>query len=168
MIKNIKIKEALPRTKLCFGAGFTFIEIVFVMAILAVITVIALNVFPKSDNSRTLDRNAILTVSTLNQARSLSISSKNNSRHGVYFGDQELVIFAGDTYTPGANDNVTVPLNSRVTISNKSLSGGGSTVVFNRLSGTAMYFGSVTLSSLDDESLTKVINIYESGLSEAI
>lgn len=146
--------------------GFTVAEALIVLGIIGLVAGITTFAFSKTGPSKALERNALLITSTLHQARSITISSKDNSQYGVHFGSTEIIIFKGDTYDPLDSENITVKLNSLVRISNISLSEGGVDVVFLRLSGKTNVTGSVILSLASDSSVGKTINIYGTGLSE--
>ncbi|MEX2013760.1 MAG: prepilin-type N-terminal cleavage/methylation domain-containing protein [Parcubacteria group bacterium] len=146
--------------------GFTIIEILVALAILGLVIVVTTSSFSRLNSSQALEKSASLITSTLSQARSISLSSKDNSQYGVHFSLTELVIFKGDDYVPLASDNIRVALNPAVEIREVALSGGGSNVIFWRLSGKAASSGTVTVSLVSDPSLTKTISIYETGLSE--
>jgi prepilin-type N-terminal cleavage/methylation domain-containing protein len=145
--------------------GFTLVEILIAIALMALISTVVIFSFSKVNSMGALDKGSAEIVSTLNEARSLTLSSKDSSSYGVRFGESEVVLFRG-VYNPSSSENILIPLNSLIRISGVSLVGGGSEVLFERLSGRVETSGSVTVSLVNDPSQSKIINIHETGLSE--
>lgn len=143
--------------------GFTLVEILVSLSVLAIISGIVMFSFSSVNSSGALERSASDVVSALNQARSQTLSSKDNSIYGVRFEESEVIIFR-ESFSAGNSENVSVTLTSPVSLSEVSLAGGGSEVLFERFTGKVAAHGTVTLSG--SASSTKVITIYETGLFE--
>ena len=123
--------------------GFTILEILFVVAIMALVVTIITFSLSKLNASQALDKSATLVISILDEARSLTLSSKNDSQYGVYFEDSQLTLFQGATYSSSDPANVVTSLHSLVGLRNVTLSGGGTSVVFKRLTGNTDETGTV-------------------------
>jgi hypothetical protein len=106
------------------------------------------------------------TVALVGEARSLTLFSKDATVYGVHFSNASVTRFTGPVYTPSDPDNVVVPLPSYVVIGDITLAGGGSDVVFHRLTGETDMFGSVTFELSADAARTETITISETGLVE--
>jgi prepilin-type N-terminal cleavage/methylation domain-containing protein len=145
--------------------GFTVVELLITFAILGIISSIIIFSFSSQNSSSSLEKDASRVVSILNQARSLTLSSKENASYGVHFEEGEVILFK-DSYVEGNSENITTSLNSLIMISGVSLSGGVEELVYERFSGEVDATGTVTLSLIEDPTQTKVINIHETGLSE--
>jgi prepilin-type N-terminal cleavage/methylation domain-containing protein len=145
--------------------GFTLVEIVIVIAIMAIISTVVIFSFSNINSSSALDKGAMEVLSNLNKARSLTLSSKDSSSYGVRFESSRIILFKSP-YNSASSENIVTDLNSLVTISSVSLSGGVPEATFSRLSGAVTANGNVTLSLVSDPALVKTINIYETGLSE--
>jgi len=143
--------------------GFTLVEILIVLSVLGIIAAIVMFSFSSVSSSGALDRSVSDVISALSQARSETLSSKDNSSYGVRFEQSEVIIFK-ESYSPGNSENVTISLSGPTLISNVSLGGGGSEVLFERFTGNAATGGTVTLTN--NAGSTKVITIYETGLFE--
>ena len=76
-----------------------------------------------------------------------------------------VVLFKGAGYSSGAQDNISLTLNEEVKISAIALTGGGSDVVFKKLTGATTQNGTVTLASIRDGTKTKVITIEATGIA---
>ncbi len=147
-------------------SGFTFLEIVLVIAILGLaITVVSLS-FSKLESSQVLDKSSLSVVSVLSEARSATLSALDDSQYGVYFQDDQMVLFKGGSYATSTQGNATTTLHSLVGIRNISLSGGGSVVVFKRLTGSTDQSGTLDVYLRSDPSRYKRISIGGTGVIE--
>jgi len=146
--------------------GFTLIEIIVVISIAMLVTVIAYTSFSNLNRSQALDKELLSVVSILNEARSLTLSSKNDSQYGVHFEVDKVVLFTGSVYTSGASTNISTNLNPAVSITAIAL-GGGSDVVFQRLSGNANQTGTVTLTLKASPGTSRTVTIFATGIIEA-
>lgn len=145
--------------------GFTLIELLMVMGVMGVIGAIVFTSFLKLRDTQALSKDTETIVAVLREARNQTLSSKNASVYGVHFSATSTVFFVGSTYSAGAATNKTYPLNSGDNILTISLAGGGSDVVFQRLSGETSQNGTVVISS-SKLSYTKSVVIYKTGVTE--
>jgi prepilin-type N-terminal cleavage/methylation domain-containing protein len=145
--------------------GFTVIEIILVLALGALLTGFIALSFSKVNEHEALDTNADLVVSVLNEARSLTLSSVGNTRYGVHFDADQVVLFSGASYSSGAASNVPTALNPRVALRNISF-GGGSNVVFDRLTGATSQSGALQIYLKSATTTYKTISVSATGLSE--
>lgn len=146
--------------------GFTILEILLAIAILTLTLTIVTFSFSKLNTSQALDKSAVLVVSILDEARSLTLSSKGDSQHGVYFEMSQVVLFKGSTYSPSDPLNVVTNLNPLVGLQNINLSGGGTSVVFKRLTGHTDETGSLEVFLKASPSTLRLINISATGISD--
>lgn len=97
--------------------GFSFGEIMTVLAIIAMISSVAIFAFRNMNENQVLDKSVLSILSIVNEARSSSLSSKDSSDHGVYVEENRLVSFIGSSYNQSDPRNVIYDLNSMVKIS---------------------------------------------------
>lgn len=142
--------------------GLTLAEILIALAIISIISALMLGAFASYRGNQGLSKDTEMVVEVLRQARVQTLVSKNASPYGVHFATSSIVLFAGTSYSPGLSSNVTFELMSPRAAISTSLLGGGSDVVFDRLTGETSQSGSVTLSS-SAASTTKTIVIYKTG-----
>lgn len=145
-------------------AGFTIIETLIVIVVLAVIATVVVASFNLFKEDRALEGAAEGLVSTLEQARSQTLSFKNQAIYGVHFDANQYVLFQGNVYDPAAGTNVTFHLPEEVQLSAWVLEGGGNEVIFDRLTGATSEFGTVTLSLKSRPANTKTVTILATGL----
>jgi prepilin-type N-terminal cleavage/methylation domain-containing protein len=121
--------------------GFTLYEVLVVIAILAVLS--GLGLFASIDFYKSYafysERNIV--VSAIQKARSQSLANINESKHGVYFGTNNYVIFQGENYDfRSAIYDEIIQTNSLVANS------GLTEIVFEQLSGLPSATGTIALS----------------------
>lgn len=145
--------------------GFTLIEITIVLGLFAIIVGMA-GIVSSVGNSQNQVRNVSTeAVDTLRRARAQTLSGKENDVWSVHFETSKFVLFKGVIYNASDPENIVTNLNDAVTISNISLTGGGSIVSFNDKFGNTATDGSITFSH-SESSVTNVITVNTAGLIE--
>jgi type II secretory pathway pseudopilin PulG len=144
--------------------GFTILEAIISIIIVSLISTIALWYFKSAESDEALSKDKQGLVTLLEEARSLSISSKQAGTYGVHIQSDRAVLFKGPGYAT-SSDNKVHEFNSKVTISNYSLSGGGSNIIFSRLNGSTVYTGTITLSLKNSLSSSTII-VRDTGVIE--
>jgi prepilin-type N-terminal cleavage/methylation domain-containing protein len=151
---------------LCQFKGFSLVEIIVTLSILAIISAIVLSSLSSNTDRETLAKNADAAASVLTEARSLTISAKSASNYGIRLASVGPTLFTGTTYSAGASSNRSLALNARVSITNISLTGGGSDVVFSKLTGNTSQNGTFRVTLVSNPSVYKTVTIYKTGLVE--
>ena len=148
-----------------YTQGFSVIEILAVIAILAILVAIAIPSLSNFRNQQVLKNTSDDIVSLLHQAYAQTNSSLNGTNYGVHFTSSTATLFTGSTYSSGASGNKVINFDSRVTLASGdiALNGGGSDVIFTRLSGDITNYGTLTIRLTSNNTQTKVINIYQTG-----
>lgn len=141
--------------------GFTLIEILLVLAISAILVVISAGVFLAADKKEDVDSQVRNLKSVLNLARNQSLASEGLNSFGVHINTSanEYVLFPGSSFDPANPENktFTMPANIGVSI---ELNGGGSDIIFGRLSGGTSQYGHIILAGTQKSS---IICVSESG-----
>ncbi len=137
--------------------AFTLIEVTIIIAIMVIVASIIIGVFATLNSTQTLQGSAEEIRSVIERAQSLTLSSKGDTSYGVHFDTNQVVLYQGSTYSSSDSNNVVTPLNSKVTISSIILTGGGSEVLFDRLTGATSNTGTTTVSQVSDS--TKKVQI---------
>ena len=145
--------------------GFTAGELIVSLAIMFVVAGIVMSAFINFRKTQSLSIDTETVIEVLRQARNQTLSSKNSTVYGVHLTAPKITLFTGATYSSGASTNQDYNLSSTDTILTISLNGGGSDVIFQRLSGVTAQNGTVIVSS-PGLSQTKTITIYKTGLIE--
>ncbi|MFA5888670.1 MAG: type II secretion system protein [Candidatus Paceibacterota bacterium] len=151
--------------KLSFKHGFTLVELLVVVAIMSVVSMIIFNTFVTFKTNQALNMDTDTVVEVLRQARNQTLTSKNSSSYGVHFSSTKVTLFVGTSYIAGSPTNQDFILSSTDTILTISLTPSGSDVVFDRLTGETVNYGTVVVSS-PGISKSKTVTIYKTGLME--
>ncbi|MCK5096107.1 MAG: type II secretion system protein [Candidatus Pacebacteria bacterium] len=144
--------------------GYTAIEIVLVIGIMGIlVTMVGLS-FSAFRNSNILAVETEKVVSLIAQARNDTLSSKNDTVYGVRVESGRVVLFESDTFSEVDPDNIEISLDTSVALTDIVLNGGGSDIVFKRLSGKTNEHGTMSLVLTSDPTTKKTITIYATGL----
>ena len=146
--------------------GFTVLEILVAISIITLVVTIITISFSKLNSAQALDKSADLVASVLDEARSLTLSSKGDSQYGIYFEDSQVTLFKGTTYSPSDPANVATNLHALVGLRNITLSGGGTSVIFKRLTGNTAETGTVEVFLKDSPTTFRTITISATGIVE--
>ncbi len=142
--------------------GFTLIEILISLAAVMLLGSIALVSFRASRNVRELSTGSQNIMQVLRRAQEQTLAGQNNSSWGVHVEPNKLVLFEGTDY--GASTNKTdYPVSSLLEIANISLAGGGSDIVFKRVTGDTDNNGSFVIHVAADPSNSFSLTIAPSG-----
>lgn len=120
-------------------------EIIVYTAIMAILVSLTFRGFLSFRDNQALEKSTSQIVTALNKARSLTISSKNASQYGVHFLSNKVIVFSGAQYSEGNADNQTFSFDSTVALGTTTFYGGGSDIVFQRLTGATDDFGTSTI-----------------------
>jgi Tfp pilus assembly protein FimT len=148
-----------------YQKGITAFELIIVFAILGIILTITIPQFAKTREQQVVKAAVQDVLSSIDRARSDSLSSLDSSEYGVHFESDQIIIFKGMVFSAGAGDNIIVSITSPATISNVTFGGvsaSSGNVYFNRLSGAPSTTGTITISS---PNYSKIITILPTGVA---
>jgi prepilin-type N-terminal cleavage/methylation domain-containing protein len=143
--------------------GFTLIEVLIVVTLFAIISGIIAVSLSRYTQTQVIAGTAAAIASSLEDARSRTLSSRGASPYGVHLEDGSITLFKGDSYAVGNADNEVTSLDPRADIT-LALNGGGSDIVFERLSGETANYGTISIALADDATNFKIITLQETGL----
>ncbi|OHA90005.1 MAG: hypothetical protein A2832_01815 [Candidatus Zambryskibacteria bacterium RIFCSPHIGHO2_01_FULL_44_22b] len=136
--------------------GFTIFEILFAVAILGIaITIVSLS-FSNINQSTALEKSVDTAISVFNEARSLTLASKDRTSFGVRIEPSQLILVPTDTVTI---------FNNLVGIRNISIAG-GTTVTFKRLTGATDNFGTFEIYLKNATTTYRTITISATGITQ--
>ncbi len=151
------------KTRKKFLTGFTLVEMLFVLAIFGIIVSIVLYNFSGQRSAQALNNSEDEVVALLNEARSRTLSGEGRIQYGVHFESGKAVLFSSAYYSSGASDNRPVVFDSSVAMSSLSLFPTGTEIVFQKLTGEAVPFGTITLQNISSTSSQKIITVTKPG-----
>ncbi len=143
--------------------GFTLIEIIFVIFI-AVLLIAATFPLSKFRDNKLLISTSEVIYSTMNEARSNTLASKNDFQYGVHFESNKVVLFRGASYSSGDNNNEEIKIQNTISLTQISLNGGGVDILFDRLTGNTNNFGSIKIQLARDSSIFRTISVEKTGV----
>ncbi len=151
-------------TPLSHRAGFTIVELLMGMVILVLVSGIVWVSFRGYNRRQVLEGAAQTVVAMLNDARARTVNGRGAEQHGVHIEDTSVVLFVGASYSPSSATNETVLLDTQTIVADISLSGGGSEVIFEKLTGETAHNGTLTIELVSDPTQQRTVTIQNTGL----
>lgn len=145
--------------------AFSLIELIISIAIVAVISVAGIVSFSNTNREEALQLETGKVLSLLEKARAETLSGKSGIAYGVHFEESRAVLFSGSVYSSTDPRNTAQTLHPEIRISSISLAGGGSNVLFSRLSGATAQSGTVRLSARSNANASSTITIASTGVA---
>jgi type II secretory pathway pseudopilin PulG len=139
--------------------GFSLIELLMIISIMILIGMITVPKLINFQREQSLKNTSENIISLLNKAKSDSQASLNSSNYGVHFENDYMVYFIGMTYTENNPDNQRVDFETGVTIQ----SGVGNSIIFPRLTGDVIGYGTVVIKLTALPTRTKTITVTKTG-----
>lgn len=133
--------------------GFTLVEVLLSVAIISVLAGLSLPVYQSFNNRNELDIIAQSLANDLRRAQLYSRGAQNDSQWGVEIQTGAITLFKGSVFASrdtAYDEATTVP--ATITVS------GDSEVLFAKLSGAPDASGSITLTSVNNDTRTVTIN----------
>jgi prepilin-type N-terminal cleavage/methylation domain-containing protein len=149
-----KISETSP-----LNQGFTLIELLVAIGITALIVGIALANFGRYQAQRSVEGALEITLAQITRAHLDTISSRNDIAYGARLESDRVTYFAGATYNGGDARNITQLLPYGTEIVSIALAGGGSDIMFKRVTGDTNQPGTFIIRSKSYTDIMKTITI---------
>ena len=148
--------------------GFTLIELLIVLGVAGILVAISAGVYTSLRQRSSVELVAREVQSVFNLARERTLSSEGAQNFGVYMdnANREYFLFPGTSYVSGDPDNEIFVIPANINALAPQFQGGGSEVIFNRLTGSTAQFGVLTLEDAGDASHTRTICISATGAVE--
>lgn len=125
--------------------GFTALEILIVIAILGILLSVILPSFTNFRRSSLLNTDTQNLVTLINRARILSVASKDDSQWGIHLETSKAVLFKGITYATSTATNEVHIFNTGLALSSIAINGGGSDILFEKVTGATVQNATTTL-----------------------
>lgn len=124
--------------------GFTILEVLFSIAILAIISLISIKSFGGEVGEKEIRAISDNVVANIDLARSNAITGKNGQSYGIKFGDNYFTYFTGSSYISSNESNERNDINSKFEITN-DIPGADDAIVFSKLKGDINHNGPITI-----------------------
>ncbi len=149
-------------------SGFSLIELLLVMAILAILSTGVAIWFLGYQRQAEIDSGSKMIVGALRDAQSRSISGKDFKRWGVYFdaAGNKFILFAEKAEGQGfstAEVKEENYLSNFVKFGSISLNGGGSEIIFNKPGGDSSQFGTIRIEEASNSANFQDITVNQLG-----
>lgn len=138
-------------------------ELLVVISIMTAVLFMSFNFFSKFSKKDALEKDVAGLVALIRNARLLSVVSKNASPYGIHLQSDKAVLFEGSAYSPGGTNQKVFEFSKEVYMSGYKLNQGTPDIVFSRLTGSTLNYGTTTL-SLKDNSTSTVVTILPTGV----
>ncbi len=140
-----------------FTCGFTYIELLIVVALLGIVLSVSIP-FSMSSLSQTtiIEERDVLVSLVLISARSHALANINQTSHGVHIdtAQHEYTLFQGNVFNPSDIANKKIPFgNENITVSSS-----GADIIFEALSGNVIRGVGVVTLTHEDTSLEVTLN----------
>ncbi len=149
----------IPKNK-----GISALEILFVIGIMSILFIIAIGIFSNIKDKEVLKVETERAIAILDKAKSQTSSALNSFVYGVHFESDKMTLFEGSTYSVSNPNNKISILGDDVVISNISITGGGSDIIFNKITNDTDTDGVITFSLVKDLNKTKILTILSTGV----
>ncbi len=152
----------MPKDKNFFRRGMSLIELIVTISIIVFLGAASLVSLLSSRNVRDLTTSGQNVLSVLKLAQSKSLAGEGNTTWGVHFESNRVVLFQGPSYVSlGTTTPYALP--QSLQIANINLFGGGSDVIFKKITGTTDQSGSVDIQIISTPTSVFSIAIDASG-----
>lgn len=134
--------------------GFTIIELLIVLTIVAVLMGIASLPIIRFRREQALQNTTNMVFTVINEARAKTLAGSENTNYSVRLESDRAILFRGSTYQSSAVTNQIFLYESPVVLGTVAISGGGATITFDRLRGTTAHHGTLQLQLPDNTART--------------
>lgn len=134
--------------------GFTFMEVLIVIALLVGLTGLAIPFYQSFQVGSQLDNTTQELSQTLRRAQAKAMATEFLSAFGVHFESESFTVFEGTSYVSGDPINEVTPFTSAITITPAM----GSEIIFSSLYGETTNTGTITIIASNGASRTLTIN----------
>ncbi len=129
--------------------GFTFIELLITVGIIAVVASFSLSFFGSWQISLGILNYKAQIIENIELARLKSMVSENNKEHGIYFNLDSFVLFQGESYVSRDDDydrifNLSNNLSLNTNLDNNE-------IIFNKYTGQPDISGTISLSDKNSD-----------------
>jgi prepilin-type N-terminal cleavage/methylation domain-containing protein len=145
--------------------GFSVLEILIVVGIIGVLVAIILFQFGDFRYGQVLKTETEKVITVLQDARNRTLASVDDSRYGVHVDTDQITLFKGASYSVGDPNNEIVPVDELLEIGEISLNGGGSDIVFQKLTGKTDDYGTFALILSVDSTSSSTVTVSPIGIA---
>lgn len=142
--------------------GITLLEVIVVMAILAMLITTSVSSLAIYRDRQVLNGETSQILSVFSKARSETLASRSQLSYGVRINADRIILYP-TTFASSTLGNEEYVLSSKVAITDMSINGGGLDVLFARLTGETASYGTIRITLLSDPTQYHTISITQTG-----
>jgi prepilin-type N-terminal cleavage/methylation domain-containing protein len=143
--------------------GWTLIEILVALGVIVILFALTISTFSRYRQASDFTTATDFAVALFSDIRTKTLSSENSNQFGIHIEEDSLVSFTGSVYNPADPTNKIFPLPATVHITSILLVGGGSEVIFERLTGETTQMGTITYNGKGTHMASSTIRISSTG-----
>ncbi len=147
--------------------GFTLIEVIISIAIIAVLSGIVVNSFQTAKLKKQQQGIVQSIVSYLEKQKSDAQAGKDGSNYGVRFNSVDFVMFKGNSYATTTESNIIVAIDPQFTLS-ETITNSQNIIFFSKLNGDSNENATITISHLGNRVSPQSLLIEKSGVISVI
>ncbi len=140
------------------------LEILIVISILGLIMAVVIPSFLSFKRSSFLNIETQEILTTVNRARMSSMASRGDLQYGVRFEATRITLFSVP-YVYGASTNEVYVFNPAIILSTITINGGGSDILFQKLTGSTNQNATTTLRVVGSTTASSTIIVRPSGVA---
>ena len=138
-------------------------ELLVVICIMTIILSISFYFFSGLSKKEALEKDVAGLTAFIRNARLLAVASKDAMPFGIHLENDKVILFEGNVYTAGGANEKVMTFSPQVYMHSYALNLGSPDIVFARLNGNTLNFGTITL-SLKDNSTSTTVTILRTGV----
>ncbi len=147
--------------------GFTLLELIFSIAIAAVLSAMVTNSFRTAQIKKEQQGIVQSIVADLEKQKSDTQTGKGGSNYGIKFNTSDYILFIGTTYSAGASSNKNVALDSKFQIS-ETIANASNMIYFSKINGNANETATITVSHILNAVPPAMLTVESSGAISVI
>ncbi len=144
--------------------AFSAIEIIIVLAIAFILLLIVTTAFSGFRDAQVLNSSSDEIAALINEARSKTLASAESSEYGIHFSATTTVFFKGEVFNPSDPENKKLQIPALIETFSINLNGGGSDLIFQKLTGKTDQYGTVAVRIRKDPAKIRKIIIGPAGI----
>ncbi len=145
------------------NAGIMLMELLIGVLIIIILSGVVAVSFSSYSREQALENSAGNVEALFSEARSRTMNGDGGLSYGVHLESTQVVLFSGDTYADGAPGNKVVSLDPSVEIDSISLSGDGSDVMFDPVTGNTEEDGTFVIQKIATTVGAQLLTVTHAG-----
>ncbi|MBW6441172.1 prepilin-type N-terminal cleavage/methylation domain-containing protein [Patescibacteria group bacterium] len=147
-------------------SGFTLLELMLVISILAIISVSSFTWFSSYKQQTDIQSSSNIIISSLRDAQSRSISGKDFMKWGIFFDstNNRFTLFRDEGGYAAATVKEEISLSNYIKLDSNSLAGGCDEIIFEKVTGATTQNCTIRILAKSDNSNFADITVTNSGM----